>query len=88
MIATGKRHPFQSDYKAAFDNRGRLLALEVNFYADGGAYLDLSPAILQRAMFHVDNAYYLANATINGAICKTNTQPHTGPRVRQSSSIY
>ncbi|MCF6264465.1 MAG: xanthine dehydrogenase molybdopterin binding subunit [Xanthomonadales bacterium] len=80
MIATGKRHPFQSDYKAAFDKHGRLLALEVDLYADGGAYLDLSPAILQRAMFHVDNAYYLANATINGTICKTNTQPHTAFR--------
>lgn len=80
MIATGKRHPFQSDYKAAFDKDGRLQALEVDFYADGGAYLDLSPAILQRAMFHVDNAYYLANAKINGTICKTNTHPHTAFR--------
>ncbi len=80
MIATGKRHPFQSDYKVAFDNAGRLLSLEVNFFADGGAYLDLSPAIIQRAMFHIDNAYYLPNALINGTICKTNTHPHTAFR--------
>ncbi len=80
MIATGKRHPFQSDYKVAFDNDGRLLALDVDFFADGGAYLDLSPAILQRAMFHIDNAYYLPNALINGTICKTNTHPHTAFR--------
>ncbi len=80
MIATGKRHPFRNDYTVAFDDTGLLQALEVDFYADGGAYLDLSPAILQRAMFHVDNAYYLPTAKITGTICKTHTHPNTAFR--------
>ena len=80
MIATGKRHPFYNDYQVSFDNEGRLSALEVDFYADGGAYIDLTPAIIQRAMFHVDNAYYLPHARITGTICKTHTHPHTAFR--------
>lgn len=80
MVATGKRHPFCNDYQVAFDSDGRLRALHVDFYADGGAYIDLTPAILQRAMFHVDNAYYLPHAKITGTICQTHTHPHTAFR--------
>ncbi|MGV6851609.1 MAG: molybdopterin cofactor-binding domain-containing protein, partial [bacterium] len=80
MKATGKRHPFRNDYKVGFDENGRIKALSVHFYADGGAYIDLTPAIIQRAMFHVDNAYFLENAELSGTICKTHTHPHTAFR--------
>ncbi|MGJ8662435.1 MAG: molybdopterin cofactor-binding domain-containing protein, partial [Marinicella sp.] len=80
MIATGKRHPFCNDYQVAFDDDGKLQALNVNFFTDGGAYIDLTPAILQRAMFHVDNAYHLPHAKITGTICQTHTHPHTAFR--------
>ena len=80
MQITGKRHPFQNDYQVYFDRNGKITALEVDFFADGGAFLDLSPAILQRAMFHVDNAYYLPNAKITGRICRTNTASNTAFR--------
>ncbi len=80
MIATGKRHPFCNDYQVAFDDDGRIQALNVHFYADGGAYIDLTPAIIQRAMFHVDNAYLIPNANIKGTICRTHTHPHTAFR--------
>ncbi len=80
MIVTGKRHPFCNDYQVAFDEQGKLQALHVDFYTDGGAYIDLTPAILQRAMFHVDNAYYLPHANITGTICQTHTHPHTAFR--------
>lgn len=80
MIATGKRHPFCNDYQVAFDAKGKIQALTVDFYTDGGAYIDLTPAILQRAMFHVDNAYHLPHARITGTICRTHTHPHTAFR--------
>ena len=80
MKVTGKRHPFNNDFHVAFDNNGQIEALKVDFYTDGGAYIDLTPAILQRAMFHIDNAYYLPNADIKGTICKTHTHPHTAFR--------
>ncbi|MBT5094510.1 MAG: xanthine dehydrogenase molybdopterin binding subunit [Halobacteriovoraceae bacterium] len=80
MAMTGKRHPFLNDYKVGFSEDGKIEALKVNFFADGGAFVDLSPAILQRAMFHIDNAYYLPHSYIEGRICKTNTAPNTAFR--------
>jgi xanthine dehydrogenase large subunit len=80
MKITGKRHPFKNWYKIGFNKDGKIKSLKVNFFADGGAYLDLSPAILQRAMFHVDNAYQLENALITGRVVKTNRSPNTAFR--------
>ncbi len=80
MKITGKRHPFKNWYKIGFNKNGKIKSLKVSFFADGGAYLDLSPAILQRAMFHVDNAYQLENALITGRVVKTNRSPNTAFR--------
>lgn len=80
MKITGKRHPFKNWYKIGFNKDGKIKSLKVAFFADGGAYLDLSPAILQRAMFHVDNAYQLENALITGRVVKTNRSPNTAFR--------
>ena len=80
MMITGKRHPFKNWYKIGFSNEGKINSLKVDFFADGGAYLDLSPAILQRVMFHVDNAYQLENALITGMVVKTNRSPNTAFR--------
>jgi xanthine dehydrogenase large subunit len=41
---------------------------------------DLSGAIVDRAMFHADNAYYLGDALIHGHRCKTNTASNTAYR--------
>lgn len=80
MMYTGKRHPFQNDYTVGFDNDGRLLALDAKLYADGGAYNDLSTAVLGRALTHIDNAYYLPAARVIGRIAKTNFPPNTAFR--------
>jgi xanthine dehydrogenase large subunit len=80
MKVTGKRHPFLNFYEVGFDEQGRILALKVKLYADGGAYTDLSPSILDRAMFHSDGAYYLENALIEAWVCKTNTHSNTAFR--------
>lgn len=80
MLITGKRHPFFSRYKVSVSGDGILKALDIAFYADGGAYTDLSPAILQRCMCHCDNAYYIENMKVTGRICKTNTAPNTAFR--------
>jgi len=80
MIMTGKRHPFQTDYTVGFDAQGRLTAAEIHLYSDGGAYADLSTSVLERAMLHADNAYYLPVALITGQICRTHTPPNTAFR--------
>jgi xanthine dehydrogenase large subunit len=80
QIMTGKRHPFVADYKAGFDHTGKLLALDAELHSDGGASLDLSGAILERAMFHIDNAYYIPNLRVTGRAWRTNYPPNTAFR--------
>ena len=57
MILTGTRHPFMAKYKVGFTKEGRLIALEVEMYNNAGNTLDLSRSIMERAVFHIDNAY-------------------------------
>lgn len=80
MKTTGKRHPFQSHYEVGFDNDGTIQALQLKLYADGGAYTDLSPSILDRAMFHSDGSYFIENVFIEGWVCKTHTHSNTAFR--------
>ncbi|PCC71083.1 xanthine dehydrogenase, molybdenum binding subunit apoprotein [Nannocystis exedens] len=80
MTMTGKRHPFWSRYRAGLDARGRLLALEVELVADGGWSVDLSPAILDRGMFHLDNGYFVPNLHFVGKAVRTNKASNTAFR--------
>lgn len=80
MITTGKRHPFQTEYEAGFDKDGKILALDSELYSDGGAFADLSTSVMERAMLHSDNAYFIPHAKIQGAVCKTNYHSHTAFR--------
>ena len=80
MKVTGKRHPFSSKWKAGFDNEGKITALDLLLLANGGAYADLSVAILERAMFHGENTYHIPNVRIRGHACRTNLPPNTAFR--------
>lgn len=80
MSMTGKRHPFYVEYDVGFDNDGLLHGIEMDLAGNCGYSPDLSGSIVDRAMFHSDNAYFLGNATINGHRCKTNTASNTAYR--------
>jgi len=80
MTLTGKRHPFLGKYEVAFDDDGKLRALDVDLYSDGGWSLDLSKPVLYRAMFHVDNAYRLPSADVRGRVCLTHKTSQTAFR--------
>ncbi len=80
MILTGKRHGFLGQYKVGCTNEGKIVALQVNLYADGGWSLDLSPPVLLRALLHVDNAYYVPHISVRGYIAKTNKVSNTAFR--------
>jgi len=80
MHVTGKRHPFRNRYQVGFDRSGEIVALKVDLYSDGGAYADLSPAVMARAMTHAENAYYIPNIEIRGTVCRTNNPPNTAFR--------
>jgi len=80
MVITGKRHPFENDYKVGFDEDGKIHALKVILRSDAGAYSDLSSSILERGMFHTDGAYFLKNVHIEGYAYRTNHHSNTAYR--------
>ena len=80
MMFTGKRHPFFSRYRVGFSAEGDLLALEAELFSDGGFSTDLSRAILDRALFHSDNAYFLPAVKLTGRVAKTNLPSNTAFR--------
>jgi xanthine dehydrogenase large subunit len=80
MRVTGKRHPFKSWYRVGFGNDGTIVALAIDHYSNGGCSADLSPSVLERAMLHTDNAYFIPNIRITGRVCKTNLPSNTAFR--------
>jgi xanthine dehydrogenase molybdopterin binding subunit len=80
MTLTGKRHPFWAKFKVGYDGEGRLLGSQVELVSDGGWSMDLSQAICDRALFHLDNAYFIPAVRFTGRIAKTNVTSHTAFR--------
>lgn len=80
MRMTGKRHPYTSDFKIGLDNDLKIIAYEATFHQDAGAASDLSPAVMERTLFHATNAYFVPNVKATAYSCKTNTTPHTAFR--------
>ncbi len=80
MTSTGKRHDFVIDYDVAFDDAGRIQAVESSFAARCGFSADLSGPVTDRALFHADNAYFYPNVRLNSHPMKTNTVSNTAFR--------
>ncbi|MGQ9371650.1 xanthine dehydrogenase molybdopterin binding subunit [Azospirillum sp. A39] len=80
MVMTGKRHDFLARYEVGFDGDGRILGLHLELAARCGISLDLSNGVVDRAMFHADNAYFLPDVTVVGHRCRTNTVSNTAFR--------
>ena len=80
MAVTGKRHPYLARYTAGFEADGRLTAVRVALFSDGGWSLDLSEPIMWRSLFHVDNAYKLPAADVTGRVCRTHKTSQTAFR--------
>lgn len=80
MRSTGKRHPYKIHYKVAFTADGKITGVKFDIFSNGGAGADLSTAIMERTLFHSENAYFIPNLIFNGTICKTNFPPNTAFR--------
>ena len=64
MAATTKRHPSRTRHRTAIDADGRLLAMDIEFVIDGGAYCTLSPVVLSRGTIHAAGPYYCPNVRV------------------------
>ena len=80
MRMTGKRHPYSSDYKIGLSKDLKIIAYEVTFYQNAGAAADLSPAVMERTLFHCTNSYFIPNVTATAYSCRTNLPPNTAFR--------
>ncbi|CAH1407061.1 unnamed protein product [Nezara viridula] len=80
MVITGHRHPFYGKYKAGFDKDGKIKACEISLYCNAGCSTDLSDAVMERAMFHVQNTMHIENLEISGYVCRTNLPSNTAFR--------
>ncbi len=80
MRMTGKRHPYSSDFKIGLDKNHKIIAFEAMIYQNAGAAADLSPAVLERTLFHCTNSYFVPNVKATAASCRTNLPPNTAFR--------
>jgi xanthine dehydrogenase large subunit len=80
MTITGKRHPFEADWQVGFDDDGRLLALDLVLASDCGYSADLSGPVNDRAVCHVDNAYWLPDLRVRSLRCRTHKASNTAFR--------
>src|SRR6185437_5835775 len=75
MVATTKRHPSHTRHKTAVTKEGKLLAMEIDFDIDGGAYCTLSPVVLSRGTIHAAGPYFCPNVRIKSRAAATNLPP-------------
>jgi xanthine dehydrogenase large subunit len=80
MRMTGGRNPYKSDYKIGLNEQYKIIAYEATYYQNGGAAADLSPAILERTLFHGTNSYDIPHVHLTAHSCKTNLPPNTAFR--------
>jgi CO/xanthine dehydrogenase Mo-binding subunit len=76
MVATTKRHPSRTRHKTAVSKDGKLLAMDIEFIVDGGAYCTLSPVVLSRGTIHAAGPYFCPNVRIRSSAVATNVPPH------------
>jgi xanthine dehydrogenase/oxidase len=80
MLTSGQRHPFLARWKVAVNKDGKFQALDADVFNNGGWSQDLSAAVVDRALSHVDGVYNFPNVFVRGRICKTNTVSNTAFR--------
>ena len=80
MALTGHRHPFLAKFKVGFDENGLLRAAKIHLWSNGGWAQDLSQAVTDRALFHLDNAYFIPAVEFRGQVAKTNLSSNTAFR--------
>ncbi|KAH0534856.1 xanthine dehydrogenase [Cotesia glomerata] len=80
MMISGQRHPFMFQYKVGFTKEGLIKVVEINIYNNGGYSADLSISVLERSMFHCENAYKFPVTHVTGYACRTNLPSNTAFR--------
>ena len=80
IITSGQRHPFLGRWKVGVSKEGKLIALDADVFCNAGWSQDLSGAVVERALSHIDGVYKIPNVHVRGRLCKTNTVSNTAFR--------
>ncbi|XP_031708232.1 aldehyde oxidase 6 isoform X2 [Anarrhichthys ocellatus] len=80
MLITGARHPVLGKYKVGFMNDGRIVAADLQYYANAGNTVDDSLLVAEKILLHIDNAYNIPNLRGHAAACRTNLPSNTAFR--------
>ena len=80
MMLTGKRHDFRVDWELGADSDGTIRAVDISLLARCGYSADISQGVVDRAMFHSDNSYYIPEVKVSSRRLKTNTVSNTAFR--------
>ena len=76
MTATTKRHPSRTRHRTGVTRDGKLVAMEIEFDIDGGAYATLSAVVLSRGTIHAAGPYSCPNVRIRSRAFATTYPPH------------
>ncbi|MDQ3805408.1 MAG: xanthine dehydrogenase family protein molybdopterin-binding subunit [Acidobacteriota bacterium] len=76
MAATTKRHPSRTRHRTKVTRGGKLVAMEIDFDIDGGAYATLSSVVLSRGTIHAAGPYHCPNVRVRSRAVATNVPPH------------
>ncbi|KAF2839518.1 putative xanthine dehydrogenase HxA [Patellaria atrata CBS 101060] len=80
IVTSGQRHPFLARWKVGVNKDGKLQALDADVFNNGGWSQDLSAAVIDRGLSHIDGVYKIPNVHVRGRIAKTNTVSNTAFR--------
>jgi xanthine dehydrogenase/oxidase len=80
IMTSGQRHPFLAKWKVGVNKDGKLQALDADVFCNGGWSQDLSGAVVERSLSHIDNVYHIPNIHVRGRVAKTNTVSNTAFR--------
>jgi CO/xanthine dehydrogenase Mo-binding subunit len=76
MVATTKRHPSRTRHRTGLRPDGKIVALDIDFVIDGGAYATLSQVVLSRGAIHAAGPYEVPNVRVDARAVATNSPPH------------
>lgn len=80
ILTSGQRHPFLARWKVGVNKDGRIQALDADVFCNGGWSQDLSGAVVERSLSHIDGVYSIPNIHVRGRVAKTNTVSNTAFR--------
>ncbi|XP_044793002.2 aldehyde oxidase 2 isoform X2 [Bubalus bubalis] len=80
MLITGGRYPLFGKYKVGFMNNGRIKALDIECFINGGCTLDDSELVTEFLILKLENAYKICNLRFRGRACLTNLPSNTAFR--------